>query len=998
MTREGGFMQIKTRECLIIALLLLLASAVTFAGTTGKIAGRILDAATGDPLVGANVVLENTSMGAATDTNGEFYVINIPPGRYSVLVRMMGYKPQRMEDIQVTVDLTTRLDFDLQSTVLETDEVVVVTANRMKIQKDLTSSERAIGASEIDKLPVKSVEDLVTLQAGVTRDASGNLHIRGGRSSEITYMVDGVQVVNPLYRNMGISIDDQAIQELKAITGTFNAEYGQALSGVVNIVTKQGSPKFEINATAYLGDHLSFDDDLYYVMDNTEWANEMARSLNRGTLYTNYDFSKHGLTSEAEVVQKVYDDDKPWLTKKQTLNVYEPWKHRDLQLNVSGPVPWTGNRLSYFISGRYQYSPGYNMGKRYFMPWGFQAPALDSLSTYKSPDNAIVPLSLYKSLSTQSKIFFKPTHRMTLSYGFYFNRQFNYYMDGDYSAVNYKYIPDAGRHHDTDRYTQILSLTYVFSKSTFLDFKGSYYESDYQEYAYEDADDYRYIPTQAGDYQQYVYNPSPDDDIAVSTSPNDFRYWGNNPERENTINSYYSFKLDLTSQITKRHLTKLGISGRLHDLSYDQYDLQFSQATYRPIVPDVSSPYHIFYDANPREFAAYFQDKIEFNELIINIGLRFDYFDSDGKILADPKDPQIYSPFKIDHIYKNYTPTTPDSELVEYTVDERREFWYDKTEPKYQLSPRFGLSFPITDRGVIHFSYGHFFQNPAFQYLYANPNFWVTGAGAQNLVGNADLDAERTIMYEIGLQQQMMQNLYLHITGFYRDIRDWVGSGFPIDTYRGLTYYKYVNRDHATAKGITLSGSYSTRALSINLDYTIMQARGTSSDPTDAYNDLQAQRAPRVQMIDLDWDQPQSLNMVVNYNSGGWNVSVIGSANSGRPYTPQFARSESTGSSASVGLRENSDRNPSTYNLDLRVAKLLKIGQWRLQVFGNITNLLDTRNANSVYADTGRPDFTLQTYFNQTRFWEIGDIEEYYARSGMYSSPRFIQLGLRISY
>ncbi|MBN1782336.1 TonB-dependent receptor [bacterium] len=964
------------------------------AGTTGKIAGRIQDSATGDPLFGANIVVENTALGAATDINGEYYILNIPPGRYDLTVRMIGYKAQRVEDIRVSVDLTTKMDLDLESTVLSTDEVVVVTANRMKIQKDLTSSERAIGASEIDKLPVRSINELVTLQAGVTQDASGNLHIRGGRTNEITYMVDGVQVVNPLYRSMGISIDDQAIQELKAITGTFNAEYGQALSGVVNIVTKQGSPEFQINATAYMGDYLSFDDDVYFVMDNTEWAREMARTYNRSTLYTNYDFSRDHFNSQAEVMQSVMNYDKPWLYKKPTLNVYEPWKQRDIQLNISGPVPWTSKRLSYFLSGRYQYSPGFSYGKRYFMPWGIEAPVSDTLHHFETADNAIVPLNWYEGVSTQSKIFLKATNALTLSYGLYMN------LDHSYgTGYTSKYVPDGGQHDRTNRYTQILSVTYVFSKSTFLDFKGSYYINDYEGHLYDDPFDYRYMPTNAGDYEQYMFRPVKEDDIAVSTAPSDFSYWGNGVARNETHTKYTSFELALTSQITKRHLIKTGVSGRLHELSNDSYNLQFSQATYRPIIPDLISPFHTFYEAKPKEFSSYIQDKIEFNELIINIGLRFDYFDSDGRILSDPMDPQIYSPFKIDNIYTNYTPETPADDLIEATTEERLAYWYGKPEAKYQLSPRFGLSFPITETGVIHFSYGHFFQNPEFQYLYTNPNFWVTGAGAQNLVGNSDLDAERTVMYEVGLQQQLIQNLYLHVTGFYRDIRDWVGSGFPIDTYRGLTYYKYVNKDHATAKGVTLSGSYNTHSLNISLDYTVMQARGTSSDPRDAYNDIQAQRSPRVQMISLDWDQPQSLSLVANYNTHGWNLSGVGTVNSGLPYTPQFARGESTGSSATTGLRENSDRNPMTVNLDLRISKTFRItGSVQSQVFVNITNLLDTRNARAVYADTGRPDFTLDSYSYRNRFYEIGSIEEYYANPGMYTNPRFIQLGLRFSY
>jgi len=962
------------------------------AQTTGKIAGRVTDASTGEGLLMANVIVENSIMGAATDREGEYYIINLSPGIYTLIVRMMGYGTQRVENIRVSVGLTTRMDFELESAVVETGDVIVVTAERSKIQKDLTSSERSVGAEEIDQMPVRSVNELVELQAGVVKDAGGNLHIRGGRTNEITYMIDGVQVMNPLYRTMGVSIDDQAIQELKAITGTFNAEYGQALSGVVNIVTKKGSDKFALNATAYFGDHLSFDRDHYYVMDNTEWAQQMAYTLNRGSFYSGYDFSQHDIYSGDDIYNAIESQEKPWLEKNPTLNTFEPWKHKDIQLNISGPVPGTKKRISFFLSGRYQYSPGFNMGKRYFMPWGFQSPVSDTVNTFKQADNAIVPLGWFEGISTQSKVHFRITNNLTFNYGIYYNRNRSY-STGDEN----KYVPDGGKNFLTDRYTQIVSMTYVFSKSTFLDLRGSYYVNNHEEHLYDDPFDYRYMPTLPGDFEQYVFNPSEGADVSVSTTPNDFNYWGNDPEQERTFTNYLSLKMDLTHQMTKRHLFKAGIVGRLHDLDYDQYNIQFSQANYRPIIPDDSSPFHTHYTADPYEFAAYIQDKIEYNSIIINLGLRFDYFDSRGRILADPMDPQIYSPFKIDHVYKNYTPTTPDSQLVEYSVAEREEFWYDKPTAKYQLSPRFGLSFPITDKGVIHFSYGHFFQNPEFRYLYHNPNFWVTGAGSENLVGNADLEAERTVMYEVGVQQEMTSNFYAHVTGFYRDIRDWVGSGFPINTYRGLTYYKYVNKDHATSKGVTLSLAFTASPLTINLDYTFMTAKGTSSDPRDAYNDLAAQRSPRVQMIDLDWDQQHSLNIVANYNYRGWTATLVGNMNSGLPYTPEFSRGEATGGSAFIGLRENSERMPLTYNLDLRISRQFRVGSLGLQVFANVTNLFDTRNARYVYADTGTPEFTLQSYLQRNRFWEIGSIDEYYTRPGMYSNPRFIQLGMRIS-
>ncbi|MEW6703039.1 MAG: TonB-dependent receptor [Bacteroidota bacterium] len=960
-----------------------------YAGTTGKIAGRIIDVDTKEPLVGVNIIIQGTTLGATTDVEGEFYIINVPPGVYSVKVSMIGYSTQVFEQVSVQVDLTTKLNVELKLSSVQISKEIMVVAKK-EIQKDLTSSERTMQYDQIQKLPSRDVTSVLSLQAGITKDAGGNLHIRGGRTTEINYMIDGVQVLNPINRSAGISIDDQSIDELKAITGTFNAEYGQALSGIVNIVTKKGSSKFSAIASAYVGDYFSLDKNLYSLMDNRQWAEAAANALITKSGRLNFDFSKYGINSPEQLSKALKSGDKPWQTKESYLSSYNPVNNYDFQLNLSGPVPLLENNISYFIAGRYQNRPGYQLGKRYFMPWGLWSPVMDSVNKYDTPDGKIVPLDWYKGFSGQAKIFFN-FNNLNLSYGIYYNKDQSY-------GGGQKYLPDGGRNYFTDRYTQILSMTYVFSQSTLLDFKGSYYLSDHKNYLYEDPYDYRYMPTKAGDFQEFMFKPKREDDIEVKNNPNDFSYWGNDVVRSKNVNKYFSFNIDLTSQIDKNHLIKLGASGRFHNLEQNYYLLQFSGTDYRPIIPERSSAFNNYYSAKPKEFAGYIQDKIEFEELIINVGVRFDYFDSDGRILADPRDPQIYSPFKIDNIYKNYSPATPEDELIEYTPEERAAFWYKKPSAKYQISPRFGLSFPITAEGVIHFSYGHFFQNPEFQYLYTNPNFWITGAGAQNLVGNANLNAERTVMYELGLQQQLFNNLYLNITGFYRDIRDWISTGFPVDTYRGLTYYSYINRDNAIAKGITISANYMISNFTINLDYTYQNANGTSSDPRDAYNDLSAGRAPRVQLVNLNWDQPHSLKLVINYAKNDWSGSLIGILNSGFPYTPEFSRGELTGSSAFIGLRENSERRPATFNIDMRLSKIFKFGNWKLQTYLDVTNLLDTRNANYVYADTGLPNFTLQDYLSWSRLVEIGSSKEYFANPGMYTPPRFIQFGFRLYY
>jgi outer membrane receptor protein involved in Fe transport len=221
--------------------IVLLFSFYLFAGTTGKLAGVIKDADNGEPLVGANVLIEGTSFGAATNANGEYVILNIPPGRYNVRISFIGYETVLMQNVAIIVDQTTNLSVNLKPQTVQVGEVIV-TAKTPLIQKDLTSSISVISRDEIEALPVTSFTELLSLQAGVVGSGS-NLHVRGGRANEIAYMIDGMLVVDPLLGGLATQVNNDAIQEMSLLSGTFNAEYGNALSGVVNIVTRDGSDK-----------------------------------------------------------------------------------------------------------------------------------------------------------------------------------------------------------------------------------------------------------------------------------------------------------------------------------------------------------------------------------------------------------------------------------------------------------------------------------------------------------------------------------------------------------------------------------------------------------------------------------------------------------------------------------------------------------------------------------------------------------------------------------
>ncbi|MFZ4620641.1 MAG: TonB-dependent receptor [Bacteroidota bacterium] len=235
----------------LVSVLFLCSSLI--AGTTGKLSGTVQDNASKEPLTGATVQIVGTMLGAAVDISGSFVILNIPPGTYSVRVSLLGYEPKLTSGVKIVVDQTTTLPIVLKASTVELNEVVVA-AETPAIQKDLTSSRSVISAGKIEALPVSTFTELIGLQAGVIGNGS-NLHIRGGRSNEVSYLIDGAYVQDPLLGGLATQINNDAIQEMSLLSGTFNAEYGNAMSGVVNIVTKDGgenySGKIEMRTTEF---------------------------------------------------------------------------------------------------------------------------------------------------------------------------------------------------------------------------------------------------------------------------------------------------------------------------------------------------------------------------------------------------------------------------------------------------------------------------------------------------------------------------------------------------------------------------------------------------------------------------------------------------------------------------------------------------------------------------------------------------------------------------
>jgi len=902
----------------------------SFAGTTGKLAGKVTDSQTGESLIGVNVVLEGTTFGAATDKDGNYMINNIPPGEYTLVFSYVGYQKQTFLKVRINVDFTTRLDVKLNNETMVTD-AVIIEAKAPLVRTDLTSSQTTIDAGQIESLPVESIGQLLVLQAGVTTGVGGEIHIRGGRSSEIAYTVNGISITNPFDNTNMVQIATNAIQELSVISGTFNAEYGNAMSGVVNTVTKEGGVKYAGHFAVYSGDYLSTRKSTFFNIDDINVLNNVIGEMTFG-----------------------------------------------------GPIYPGLNEVTFFVSGRVEKDNGYLYGVREHNPYDYyftDKRYTDSIKVISTGDGKILPLNTSQSYNGTAKLSIKPIPTIKINfdgiYSFSKSRAYNH---------SYKYNPDGRLNYFNEGLLSSFEFRHTLNPSTFYSLKGSYNLNNYSSYLYPllDASGKEVTYRPGMDWTQYHADPryQPTD---YAQTPRSYMFLaggtqnGHYYESANTIIG----KLDVTSQVSKAHELKFGFETKIHQLKYESFTVRRDTTNYLvPTILSTSTPYHDFYIKKPFEFSAYAQDKMEFDNMIINIGLRYDYF----------KPKSLYS--------TNILYPSPNDPLLPSYVD--KNSLLAEANAKHQISPRLGISFPITDKGIIHFSYGHFFQMPPFSYLYENADFKYNLAYGEPVVGNADLKPEKTVTYELGLQQQLFENLAFNVTGFYKDVRDLIATQ-SIRTSGSSTYLKYVNKDYGNIKGITFTLTKRKTADSpfgVTVDYTFQSAEGNDTDPDAFFLDLSSGKQAEKVTVFLPWDQTHTLSATVSFGEiNNWNLSLVGRLGSGLPYTPQIYEKQ-------IYITPMSGRRPTTARVDLMAEKIFRIFDYNISVFLKIYNLFDTLNERVVYLDTGRSSYTLESTRTTAQATEelskriqgVHSIADYYSRPDYYSAPREVNLGFSFEF
>lgn len=938
-----------TTLCVGIALLLFATAA--YSTTTGKIAGRVVDAETGQPMPGVNVVIDGTSTGAATDVDGYYFILNVSPGTYDLRASLIGYATT-IVTVKVTAGLTTQQDFRLAQETITGDEVTIV-AERSVVIMDRTNTAAVMDADLIRQLPVQSVTDLVQLQAGVVVDSRGGIHIRGGRSSEVAYLVDGISVGNQFSSSGGslVSAEAAAIQEIQVISGTFNAEYGQAQSGVISVITKDPQNHFSGSVSAYAGDRISARDETF---------------LGVGTV--------------------------------------RPLSERSLEAHLTGPVPGL-SKLGFYAFARQVEDDGFLFGRRLARPgdaWTIAAyetwfrrrfaddPAVrndiievpDSLLT---GDKGIVPMSPTERLFLNTKLNYRITPLLRITYSLF--------LEDESSRVyedNFRFTPDALKNLEKRSQIHMVNFDQTLNARAFYSARLGYTRSRSHTFLFSDLIDSR-LQT-------------------VTPARDRFLLGGTEPGIDRIENNNFLAKLDLTWQVDRFNLLKFGAQVSTHDvsvvslspefaddpaegtnffppesgLSFDEFLRRSRQAL---LVPPQRTPSgetglsEIRYQHRPLEVALYAQNKVELDDLIINLGLRFDWFRPDHVALVNPR----------------ANPAVGSISLL--SASETRV-----ADASSQISPRLGIAFPISSSGVFHVAYGHFFKTPPFEFLYENSEYKVSGIEGP-VVGNPDLKPQRTTSYEAGLQQEVFPNVGLDVTLFYSGYRNLVGLEVVRQVGNFSSYLRRTNSASGATRGVTISADKRTGSGSISgsLDYTFQISEGTESDP-DNIAIIQTAGAsggivvdPERQLLPLDWDQRHTLNATLTLGRpDSWLVSFIGSLTSGQPYTPEPIR-------LNVKTKfKNTENKPLRHNLDMYLTKTLRIGSQPVLFFGRVYNLLDQANELVVFPVTGRAgrDHRSKTEerLEAARLVGLFSLADVDTHQDWYSDPRRIQIGLTMSF
>lgn len=993
--------------CITCTLLLLLTGSV-FSAVVGKITGVVTDAETQQPLVGVTVSVQGTTWGAITDADGRYSILNVPVGTYTVVMSAVGYSTVEVSNVLVHADLAAYQNQAMQPEAAELGTVIEVRAEDKLVIRDKTTSINVIRGDELQALPTRGFEQVVGIQNSVVRMnanvdirqragrenlANGaEINLRGGRPSEVAYYVDGFSQQDPLTGISTANISNNAIQEVSVQSGAFSAEYGHVASGIVNVVTNSGS-------------------------------NEYHAAL-------------EGVTDNF-----LEGENKP---------VFD---HNYYTADVSGPIPGTENGFFYF-SGERRYLEDRNPSIKTHDIWADAG--LDTL--YGGVYNGYtMPKNWLEGWSYQGKIDYNvtPNLKFTVNGNGSIDRWSEYWHF--YNNPAFPGQIDHARRYRDENIGLNAKVTHTLDAKTFYNLSASFFST---ERIRGDGDLFDDIEA----YQRFIRGDefaNPEWDIhnlfregdsvfeseinpAVAAGDDDDTFLVYLESYQPVVllrkSSYIGFKGDITSQVTPSHTLKFGFDFQRHSVrrlntgdatkgwneqrwnrfGYDIYGEEsdredFSIEDTITLSGGILDTIYAFGAKHPINLGLYLQDRFDWRGLIVSAGVRFDLFDYNAKRLRNVEAP----------IDPDSTWLDPDiaPEDIDRAIDASD---LEDSEVFTRLSPRLGISFPVSDVTQLHVNYGKFYQRPDLQNLYVGYDFLASrvDAGSYFAFPNPNLKPEKVTQYEVGITHQLGEFTAFDVTAYYKDVQDLVAIFHQTPAYP-TAYDYYGNTDYGTIKGVDFSlNMRRTRNIMLQVKYTLSYANGTGSYANSMFNIAWKNPTGTPKSTSpLDYDQRHSVigifdirtlkgegPMLGNYHPlENFGLNVVAQLASGLPYTPMepydAVTNKSVQQAPTGGL--NSANMPWTFVIDLKMERTFDVGNFKIRPYIWVKNLLNRENILSVYEGTGEPNTTgyLETEEGQVRAADPETGEEFAYRYNLlqnnpknWSNPRMIFAGLRVSF
>lgn len=1040
-------MRITTNLCrlslLSILTLIFALTGTLWAGITGKISGHVLDAETGEPITSANVTLTGSEFGASTGLDGDYFIININPGNYSVTASFVGYTTVTQQDVMVYADMTSTVEFLLNSTVIEGEEVIVK-ATRQIIKPDVTSSVKLTSGDEILDMPVANFVGALATMGGAVGGGT-NIHIRGGRRNEVSYLIDGMEVKDPLNNLRMLTIGSPAVSEMVAMTGGFEAEYGNAQSAVVNVITKEGTKEFH-GKFRYIFDDLSPKSDSKFELRNTYFENldtTVMTSWQPPSSYQNYDFIEGslggpeplthyllpmlGLKIPGHITFFVSTDMTARNTNSNGLRINSSRWYRH---EVAGPLGLDERReqtflnsslqLTYHINPKIKLKTAYRFNRNWYnvyvmrqglhFPFDYAQSDIDAaLRGWTGNDDPSYTYVFGQDDDGDGRVDEEVLNGRDDDLDGRIDEDLQWY---EYNAPDHTPV----RTIKDDQF--LVTLNHTLSQRTYYLIKLSRYKAE-REFRANDKDPWEYgelmeqftdLPDSDGRYngrydQGEPFTDSDGDGIWDQGNQGDaipnyngFIIGGDGPEGNigqpvpywAKEKSYaYGMKIQLTSQVNRNHQMRSGV-----DFNY--YDISKDSRPYPTIDNNGVGIYTDIYKVFPTDGAVYVQDKMEFNDITISLGTRLDFFMSGD---------QVRSVLATDSSNVNWNPN-----YVPFKVPEKI---------KLNLSPRFGVSFAITSQAYLHAHYGHFYQRPAWDDMFESVNQVQTGGTPR--IGNPDLDPEKTVAFEVGVSWNPYADYLIDMTGFLKDVKNWINTRQGKYWYPeqfdaeliGSNYAIFDNQDYAFARGVefNFSKEYGSN-YSGRLTYTLawVNAKNSYNISTQA---IRGNYSPPPQALPAGWDQRHSFVgnigfkfgdndplFGIDWMPGGWSGSLLTHVASGLPYTPTDA------SNTRIEGQYMSKRTDWTSVADLNLIKYFKFRNLRPSLWLEVRNIFDQVNVLQVDDNYGRVG-TPQAFDDYTG--KPGWVNDQSSPNNVqnplagpnpeaWDNPRFVRVGLGLDF